>query len=241
MNIVCIVQTRMGSTRLPGKVMKEVLGKPLLEYQIERLKRSKLINNIVVATTLEERDDVLEDFSDGLKIDCYRGSENDVLNRYYEAAKQFKADIIVRVTSDCPLIDPDVLDEVISFYLDNEYDYVSNVFKRAYPRGLDVELFSMNALESAEKNSTSAAEREHVTYQIYSNEDKYKIGHAEKKFDYSQHRWTVDTDDDFLLIKNIIEYLYPQNKNFRMQDVLDTLNLFPEWFYINNHIEQKKV
>ncbi|HBQ25201.1 MAG TPA: acylneuraminate cytidylyltransferase, partial [Syntrophomonas sp.] len=165
MKTIIIVQARMTSTRLPGKVLKEVLGKPLLEYQIERLRQVRLADELVIATTTNDTDQPIVELCEHLGGAYYRGSEEDVLSRYYEAATQFKADAVVRVTSDCSLIDPGVMDEVIGLYINNRdnYDYVSNTLERTYPRGLDTEVFSMAALEKAYKEAGEQPDREHVT------------------------------------------------------------------------------
>lgn len=243
MNIVAIIQARMTSTRLPGKVLLEVQGKPLLEYQIERVLRSKLLNDIVIATTINDTDNPIVEFCERVGIKYYRGSEHDVLSRYYEAAKKNNADVVVRLTSDCPIIDPVELDKVINTYLTSmdAYDYVSNSLIRSYPRGMDTEVFSFKALEMTYQNATKNYEREHVTPYIYQNESIFEIKNVKYKEDESKHRWTVDTPEDFELICKIIEELYPLNRNFSLEDILNIFNLYPEWFDINKHIEQKKL
>ncbi|NLX01599.1 MAG: NTP transferase domain-containing protein, partial [Syntrophomonadaceae bacterium] len=165
MKTVIIDQARMTSTRLPGKVMKEVLGKPLLEYQIERLKRTNEADELVIATTTNNTDQPIVEICKRLGVAYYRGSEEDVLSRYYEAATKFGADVVVRVTSDCPLIDPTVVDKVIKHYKDNwdKYDYVSNTLTRTYPRGMDTEVFSYKVLQEVYYNAQEQPEREHVT------------------------------------------------------------------------------
>ncbi len=243
MKKVAIIQARMTSTRLPGKVLKEVLGKPLLAYQIERVKRSKLVDEIVIATTINETDIPIVNLCDKLGIKYYRGSEEDVLSRYYEAAVIAKADIIIRLTSDCPVIDPYVIDQVINYYLisNNNYDYVSNSLVRTFPRGMDTEVFSFEALVNAYYNAKKKYEREHVTPYIYQNTDKFQIANVENKSNESKYRWTVDTEEDFLLIKKIIEEQYKKNRNFTMVDILYTFQFHPKWIDINKHIEQKKL
>ncbi|NEO63206.1 MAG: NTP transferase domain-containing protein, partial [Moorea sp. SIO4G2] len=163
MKLVIIVQARMTSTRLPGKVLKQVLGKPLLDYQIERLRRVKLADEIVIATTINQTDEPIVELCNSISIPYFRGSEEDVLARYYGAAVEHQADVVVRVTSDCPLIDPQVIDQVIQFYLDHqgEYDYVSNSLQRTYPRGMDTEVFSFAALDEAFHEASAQPDREH--------------------------------------------------------------------------------
>ncbi|MBD1872963.1 glycosyltransferase family protein [Nodosilinea sp. FACHB-131] len=241
MTITIIVQARMTSTRLPGKVLKPVLGKPLLTYQIERLKRVKAADSIVIATTENSADDPIVELCQALAVDYFRGSEQDVLSRYYRAAQTAQADVVVRVTSDCPLIDPEVIDEVIQVYIAqrDRYDYVSNSLRRSYPRGLDTEVFSAQALEQAHREAIAQPDREHVTPFIYNHPNRYAIGQVTTAQDLSRHRWTVDTPEDFELIKRMLEALYPQVPNFTLQDCLDLLSQHPDWTVINSHVEQK--
>lgn len=242
MKIVIINQARMTSTRLPAKVMKPVLEKPLLEYQLERLQRARLVDQIVVATTINDTDQPIVDLCDRLCIRSYRGSENDVLARYHGAAIAHQADVIVRVTSDCPLIDPQVIDQTIQFYLDSypEYDYVSNSLVRTYPRGMDTEVFSFQSLDQAFHQAMAPGDREHVTPFIYFNPHQYNLGQVSYAQNLSSHRWTVDTPEDLELITRIIESLYPIKPDFSLQDCLDLLCQYPEWSMLNQHIEQKQ-
>lgn len=243
MKVVIIVQARMTSTRLPGKVLKEVMGKPLLGYQLERLRRVNLADEIVVATTVNDTDLPIVELSKQLKVLCYRGSENDVLSRYFEAAKENRADAVVRVTSDCPLIDPKVIDDVIQFYIDNHtrYDYVANTLERTFPRGMDTEVFSFDSLQEAFYEATETSEREHVTLFIYRHSDRFRLGNIAYLTNESHHRWTVDTPQDFELIKNILEHLYHSKPEFSLQDVLTLLDKHPDWVNINRDINQKEI
>ncbi len=248
MKTAIIVQARMTSTRLPGKVLKPVLGKPLLAYQIERLQRVKLANEIVIATTTNQTDEPIVELCNSLSVAYFRGSETDVLARYYQAATAHKADVVVRVTSDCPLIDPDVIDTAIAYYLQKPdswqkpgfYDYVSNCLERSYPRGMDTEVFSFSVLQEAFLEATAPPDREHVTPFIYRQPERYRLGHVVYSEDCSHHRWTVDTPEDFELIEKILTKIYPENHNFTLADCLSTLKKYPEWYFINSHIEQKK-
>lgn len=242
MKIVAIIQARMGSTRLPGKILKKVLGKTLLEYQLERVQRSKLIDEIVVATTTKKSDDDIVSLCNSLNISTYRGSEEDVLSRYFEAAVQYEADIVVRLTSDCPLIDPNIVDQVIQLYLDNQpIDYVSNAIERSFPRGLDTEVFSFATLKKAYEEATLQRDREHVTAYIYTNRHLFSLTYLKNDRDYRHYRWTVDTKEDFELIRLILEEIYPNNPTFTMHDIIELLNDHPNWIKINAHIEQKKI
>lgn len=243
MNVVCIVQARMTSSRLPGKVLKEVVGKPLLEYEIERLQQCRSLNKIVVATTVLPSDDAVVTLCDQLGVNVFRGSEEDVLSRYAQAAKIYQADVVVRVTADCPLIDPAVVDLVVQTYLESagKYDYVSNTLERTYPRGLDVEVFSAKALQLAQANSVNKEEREHVTVYIYRRPQEFSVYQVKEGTDNSNQRWTVDTPEDFQLIEKILQALYPDNRQFSMQDVLGFLRENPQLMALNAHIEQKEV
>jgi spore coat polysaccharide biosynthesis protein SpsF len=241
--VAAIIQARVGSTRLPGKVLKKVLGKTLLEYQIERVKRAKAIDEIIIATTTKESDDQIVQLCQQLSIPYYRGSEEDVLSRYYEAATKFNVDVVVRLTSDCPIIDPNVIDKVVEHYLENKdrYDYVSNTLTRTYPRGLDTEVMSYEVLKRVHEEAKELVYREHVTAYIYHHPDQFRLCNVSNEKDESKHRWTVDTEEDFLLIKNILETLYPINPLFTLEDVIQILRDKPEWVEINAHIEQKKL
>lgn len=238
MNTLIIVQARMGSSRLPGKVLKKVLDKPLLEYQIERLKQVKLANDIVVATTTNPLDDPIIELCSSLDIRSYRGSEHDVLKRYYEVGSLYKAEVVVRITADCPIIDPSIIDQVIRefYHAFDSCDYVSNTLKRTFPRGMDTEVFSFAALRNAHHKAIDGADREHVTPFIYRNAQHVRcVSYPE---DLSFHRWTVDTVVDFILIEKILTHLYPQKKNFTMEDCVKFLNNNPSWKEINAKVEQ---
>lgn len=202
---LCIIQARMGATRLPGKVLKEVNGMTLLEYEINRVKQAKNIDKIVVATTDKEIDDKIEELCKKIKIDCFRGSEDDVLDRYYQCALKYpEYSNIARVTGDCPLIDPVVIDGVITLFENGKYDYASNIEKETFPDGMDVEIFSRSVLEEVAEKAELSSEREHVTLYIRKNK-KYKIGNLEALEDYSQFRLTVDEPVDFEAIEFLIK------------------------------------
>lgn len=242
MKTVIIVQARMTSTRLPGKILKEVLQKPLLEYQLERLRRVRNTDELVIATTTNDTDLPIIDFCSRYHIKFFRGSEEDVLARYYLAASAHEASNVVRITSDCPLIDPDIIDQVIQTYMDNQatVDYVSNTLIRTYPRGMDTEVFSFSVLEEAYRKALLSTEREHVTPYIYGH-DRFRIKQVTAHNDLSKHRWTVDTPEDYELIRRIIEAIYPVNPVFTMQDVVNLLEQHPQWVEINSSVEQKSV
>lgn len=238
-----IVQARMTSTRLPGKVIMPVLGKPLLEYLIERLQQVRRATDIIIATTINDTDQPIVDLVKSLGVKIFRGSEEDVLSRYFGAAKENGLDVVVRITSDCPLIDPNIVDDVIDVYVKNadSCDYVSNCLARTFPRGMDTEVFPFSLLERAYWEATEQSYREHVTPYIYENNQEFRLLNVAYQHDESRHRWTVDTPEDFRLIKNILETIYPTNHMFKMKDVLDLMNTHQDWFEINSQIEQKKL
>jgi spore coat polysaccharide biosynthesis protein SpsF len=219
----------MTSTRLPGKVLKEVLGKPLLQYELERIKKIPSLDEAVVATTTNREDDPVVELCARLNVPAYRGSEPDVLSRYKEAAEKFKAGVVARFTADCPLIDPELSDSVIRRYLDSagEVDYCSADLS-TYPSGIDTEIFSFQALVESDAEGATPPDREHVTYFIKRNPDRYRIWSKNSGHGWGKYRLTVDTPEDFALIKKIIERLYPKNENFTLDDVIALLESDPE-------------
>ena len=240
--IVAIVQARMGSTRLPGKSLRCILDKPLLKYEIERIRRSSLIDEVIIATSTAPLDQAIVHFCKEEKIPVYCGSEGDVLNRFFEAAKSFHADVIVRICGDCPLIDPNVIDLVIERYLNKsnpKTDYVSNTLIRTYPRGLDVEVFSYVSLAIANYEAKHLSEREHVTPYLYNHPERFNLLNVSARSNESHHRWTVDTEEDFILVSRIIEHLYPLKPLFNQKDVFELLLEHPTWVELNAHIKQK--
>ncbi|HYD79817.1 MAG TPA: glycosyltransferase family protein [Paucimonas sp.] len=243
MRTVVIVQARMTSTRLPGKVLKEVLGKPLLEYLVERLRRVRLADAFAIATTTNETDLPIVELCERLGVPVTRGSEHDVLARYYEAARFMRADVVVRTTSDCPLIDPAVIDDVIGFFAGHRerYDYVSNALTPSYPYGMPAEILPFGLLEQAHREAAAPPEREHVTPFIYTRPERFRIGHVVHPEDLSHHRWTVDTAEDFELVRRIIEALHPAAPEFGLRDILAVLDEHPDWSTINAHVRQKKL
>lgn len=224
--------------------MKKVLDKTLLEYQLERLFRVKQADQVIIATTDHGQEQPIVDLCQRIGVPYFRGSERDVLARYYGAANEYGADVVVRITSDCPLIDPVVVDKVISFYLTHQtkYDYVSNTFPElTYPRGMDTEVFSFQALKEAYDEAVAQEEREHVTIFIKRRPERYRIKNLTYEEDYSHYRWTVDTPEDFELVKRIITTLYPTDPHFTLEDCLTLLAQHPEWARINEQIKQKIV
>lgn len=243
MKIGAIIQARMGSTRLPEKVMKNLEGKTVLEHVIERVRQAKLIEEIIIATTIQDRDSVIEAEALRCGVKAFRGSEEDVLSRYYYAAKENNLDVIVRITSDCPLIDWQIIDKVVSKFMDSDYDIVTNAGLdtklRTFPRGLDLEVFSFNALSSAFDNATEKYQREHVSPYIYETSKKVYV--FKNSIDFSKHRWTLDTEEDWDLITQIYKRLYTGVHNFGINEIIEVIQKEPELFEINKNIDQKKV
>jgi len=227
-----IIQARMGSNRLPGKVMKNVDEKnPLLGHVMNQTKQSKILKKIIVATTKNSEDDEIEKFVDDEKISCFRGSSDDVLDRYYQCAKQFKIDPIIRICADCPLIEPEIIDRVIEKFRSENYDYVSNNEPRTFPYGMDLEIFSFEALEKAFQNANLPSEREHVTPYIHKNDALFKIGKVRNNTDYSQIRLTVDRELDLELVRKIISKI--NKKPILLEDILNLFKKEPELFQLN--------
>ena len=240
--IGAVIQARMGSSRLPNKVMREVLGKPLLAYLIERLRASQLLNRVIVATTTKEEDDPIEALAKQLGIPYSRGSEDDVLDRYHQAAREHGLQHVVRVTSDCPLLDPEILDEVVERYLQlfPDIDYVSNTLLLTYPDGLDVEVFSISFLNRLHRLADKKYQREHVTTYMVENKHLFRCENVANKENLSHHRWTVDYEEDFQLVRKIIEGLYPNKRLFLMEDVISFLTRHPEIAGLNCRIPRNE-
>lgn len=233
MKTLCIIQARMSSTRLPRKVLKEIKGKPMLWYSLERLKNSKNIDKVVVATSDHIDDDDIENFCKVNKVDCFRGSLNDVLKRFSDCANQYIGfDTVVRVTGDCPLIDSEVVDEIISAFKEKKVDYASNVLKETYPDGIDAEVFTKEALLESDRDAKLGSEREHVTLYIRNN-PKYKKFNIENEEDLSRFRLTVDNPEDFEVISFLIEN-YGYNLSFK--DYCERLLENPEIMAKNSKI-----
>lgn len=202
---ICIIQARMGSSRLPGKILMKAEGRTILENVLIRVGQSKKIDKIVVATTDQNEDNATEKLCRKIGADCFRGSENDVLDRYFKCALKYpRFNNIVRVTGDCPLIDPKIIDEVISFFIKTKSDYASNIAKETYPDGMDVEIFKRKALEEAAAKAVMSSEREHVTLYIRNN-PKFKKINLASPYDFSHIRLTVDQPEDYEVIKFLIE------------------------------------
>lgn len=236
---VAIVQARMTSTRLPGKVLREVLGRPLLAYQLERMRAAASLDRIVIATTTNATDDPIVAFCEREGCDVVRGPEHDVLARYAHAERAVPARTVVRLTSDCPLTDPQLIDMAVRRFHEAGCDYLSNMLEPTWPYGLAVEVMTREALHAAAAEARDAREREHVTPFIYWRPQRFRLESLTTSPDRSHHRWTVDTPEDFELVRRVLEALWPANPNFVTKDVLALLEVHPDWAKINAHVQQR--
>jgi len=230
---VGIVQARMGSTRLPGKVLKQVCGRTLLEHQMERMRRARSLAEVVVATSTSPGDDTVEDVLRSRGLAVWRGPEQDVLARYAGAATAFGADPVVRMTMDCPLIDPKVIDQVVGTYLAGGFDLVANNLEPTFPHGLDLEVFSLSALETADREAATPFEREHVTPFIRDRPERFRLGNVRSPRDLHHLRWTVDYPEDLELVRIVYEELYRDGESFTTEEILALLERRPEITSIN--------
>jgi spore coat polysaccharide biosynthesis protein SpsF (cytidylyltransferase family) len=238
--ILAILQARLSSTRMPEKVLKPIVGKPMLQLQIERIKRSKKIDQFIIATSDDESDRKIADLSKVTGMKCSRGSLNDVLARFYHAATPFQPKTIIRLTGDCPLVDPGLIDQCVDFYLEGNFDYVSNTIKPTYPDGLDVEVFKFSALKKAFQFAKLPSEREHVTPFIHQQPNHYPQGNYANEIDLSHLRWTVDEQEDYQFVSRVYEHLYPLNPSFTTQDILQLLKEKPELMKINQKFSRNE-
>ena len=237
-SVLAIVQARMSSTRFPGKVMKEVGGKPLIEILLNRLSKSQKIDKIILATSINKQDDILTKCVTQLGYGVYRGSEDDVLDRYYKAVKPFQPEVVVRITGDCPLIDPVLVDAVIDKFLKTQADYASNIDPPTYPDGLDTEVFKFNLLETSFYKAKSSLEREHVTTYIRNKKDYKKVSLVNEK-DLSSERWTVDEPEDYEVISQILKHFDP-NIDFTWEQILELKVNHSSYFSPNNHLKRNE-
>lgn len=240
--VVAIVQARFSSSRLPGKVMKKILGKPMLLLELERLQRCQMIDEIILATSIDDSDTQLAKAVKDAGFMVYQGNLNDVLDRYYQCAKQYSPAHIVRITGDCPLIEPQVVDVVISRHLEDDNDYTSNTLRRVtFPDGLDTEVMKFTVLERAWREAKLASEREHVTQYIIKHPDIFKQGAVYCDIaNLDSERWTVDEIGDYLFVREVYERLYPDNPKFTFKDVLLLLQEYPEICELNKGITRNE-
>lgn len=233
---VAIIQARMGSTRLPGKVLKELSGQPVLYHIIKRVEQVPGIDKIIVATTEENIDNSIENYANSIGICCFRGNSDNVLDRFYQAATSSCADVIIRLTADNPLVDPQVLEQLLDLFVKCDYEYVAT---SGYPIGLGMEIFTYEALATAYKNASLPYEKEHVTPYMY--REGQKVGRLVAPVDRSSLRFTMDTPEDYEFIQRVYDALYHGSHDFYLSDVLAFLNKYPDIVKINAHVHQKKL
>jgi spore coat polysaccharide biosynthesis protein SpsF len=236
---VAIIQARMGSTRLPGKVLKDLNGETVLSRVVKRARRAAFLNEVIVATSILPADDVIVEHCKRLDVECFRGDELDVLDRYYQAACKANADLIVRITSDCPLIDPQLIDAHVERLIESwsKVDFVTNMVKQTYPLGLAVEAMPRDVLARMKRMSDSDALKEHVTSLVYAEPHLFKIENVLHPVDLSDLRWTVDTQEDLDLVRLLFRHF--GHDRFSWEEVLPLMKQHPEWVAINKHVRQK--
>ena len=228
MTVTAMIQARLSSSRLPGKVLQPILGEPLLWRMIERVQRAKNIDQIIVLTSADRSDDRLAEYCEQQQIDCFRGPLNDVLGRFLLAIQQYQPAHVVRLTADCPLLDPSVIDSVVAQHLTEGNDYTSNCLEYTLPDGLDVEVINAKVLERLAFTANLKSEREHVTMRIRQHQSDYQLGSWLFDNDLSNKRWTVDYPEDFAFVTEVYQRLYPSKPDFQLQDILDLLMASPE-------------
>ena len=219
LNLV-VLQARMSSTRLPGKVMTQINGHPMIYWEISRISKAKLVNKIVVAISDQSSDDILADYLDSIHQECIRGSLDNVLSRYVKAEEIYNPSAIIRLTADCPLVMPELIDQYLEIFHKEDFEYLSNTIELSYPDGLDIEIIAPGVFKKLLEFSLSKEEKEHVTLGIYSRKDKFRVYNVSNKFNISQFRWTVDTSDDLIFVKSIYAHFESKEINFTFEDVL---------------------
>jgi spore coat polysaccharide biosynthesis protein SpsF len=235
---VAIIQARMGSTRLAGKVLRDLGGQTVLARVVRRTRRATLLDETLVATSLLPADDAIAEECHRLAVACFRGDEDDVLDRYYHAAGSARADVVVRITADCPLIEPQLIDELLKTFAEQEADYATNALVISYPRGLDVEVFSAEALRRTWFEAKQPYERVHVTPYLYEQSGRFQVLSVSSEADYSSYRWTLDTADDLEMIRSVYEH-FGNRDDFHWRDVLALMEREPALAEMNSHVQQK--
>lgn len=243
MKKIAIIEARMKSSRLPGKVLRPILGKPMLELLIERLKQSKQLDEIVVATTVFESDEPIEALTQRLNVGCFRGSEDDVLDRVLKAAQQYSADIVVEITADCPMIEAEKIDAMLLSYQYMDYDFMANRLDGSYPPGLGMRIFWRKTLERVAILTQDPVDHEHVTLYVWEHPETFSLYHFQNNLDkkYWDLRLTVDTEEDFVFIRSIFEELYHRNPAFNLYDIIDVLERKPALLEINKQVQDKPI
>jgi len=238
MNVLGILQARASSSRLPGKVLKPILGRPMLLHQLDRVRRARSLDALVVATSTDPSDDPIETLCASAGVACFRGSLDDVLDRFYQTAIAYRPRTIVRLTGDCPLTDPTLIDRVVEFFGTDDFDIAGTA--NTFPDGLDVEVVRFDILERAWKEATRPSDREHVTLMVHRQPERFRVGRYPSETDLSHMRWTVDEPQDFELVRRIYEALYPRNPAFTTPDILELLAAQPELLQVNQGIRRNE-
>jgi len=238
MNVLAILQARASSSRLPSKVLKPILGRPMLAHQLDRVRRARALDDLIVATSTDSSDDPIEVMCASEQVRCFRGSLDDVLDRFYQAALPERPRAIARLTGDCPLTDPSLIDRVVEFFHSDRFDIAGT--SESYPDGIDVEVVRFDILEHAWRHATKPSDREHVTLFVHRQPDRFRVGRYPSDVDLSHMRWTVDEPQDFELVKRIYEALYPRNRAFTTKDILALLEAQPELLTLNRGIQRNE-
>lgn len=238
MTVKAIIQARCGSTRFPNKVFALINEKPLIWHVVDRLKYTKNIDDIIIATTTSEKDDKIEQWCAENGIKCFRGNEDDVLNRYYGASKAFPSDVVVRITADDPFKEPSVIDKVITTLVEGGYDYVTNNYPPSFPEGLDCEAFTSVVLEKMEECATKDFEREHVTQYVFGHLDEFKIKNVSSEKMLKNYRWTIDTEADYEMVKSIYAHRKEDKDILLMDEIISILEDNPEIIEINADVHR---
>lgn len=235
-----IVEARMGSSRLPGKTMMEIMGVPSIQLVIDRLRRAKRINDIILATTTNSEDDTIEQFCHDYRVVCFRGPSEDVLGRVFHAAQKYETEVIVEVTGDCPLLDPWLIDDCIDLFLESDYDYLSNFIEQSYPPGIDVQIFTFAVLEQLHSVAKDQKYREHVTLYILKNPTLFRMRNVFAPPELYYPDWHLELDEhaDYKLIKTIYENIYNKYPAFTTIDIINLLKEHPEWLKINQEVQR---
>jgi spore coat polysaccharide biosynthesis protein SpsF len=236
--IAVIVQARMGSTRLPGKVLKKILGEPMLWHLVNRVKKSRYVDTLIIAATEDKKDDAIEIFANEYHLGIYRGSEKDIVDRYYNAARKYNADIVVRIWGDCPLIDPEIIDKTIEQFLSYKAEYANNSNPPTFPFGMTIEIYSFNTLERIWKETRDPFFREYPFEYIYANKESFKTVYVKNDVDLSDIHLTVDYIEDFELITKIFEDLYSEHMVFNMKDILELIDKHPGLRVMNKEMKR---
>lgn len=232
MKTIALIQARMSSSRLPGKVLQDIAGQPMLLQVIHRAQQAKSIDTVAVVTSTQDEDDAIERLCQENRVPCFRGSLDDVLDRYYQAAIHFQADAVVRLTADCPLLDPAIIEQVVRTFHGNSFDYVANILEITYPDGLDTEVFTFETLERAWREARLKSEREHVTVYILKHPELFRLGSVKQAEDLSALRWTVDTPWDLEFVRTV--YSFFPDADFGMMDIVKVMREHPEMSEINS-------